>query len=111
MENSKNTLVLTTVSCIFFGFIVPLIVWLVNKDAMEEAPKKYLTHLLNFQLTLLIVGVLLGVVNIIPILGQLISFIGVPILWICNIILMIVAAIKLSNNEAYKFPLTIELIK
>ena len=111
MEKDKNILVLTTVSCIFLGFVVPLIIWLVNKESMEEPAKKYLTHLLNFQLTLLIAGVILVAVNIIPILGQLISIIGSPILWLTNVILMIIAAIKLSNNEEYKFPFTLELIK
>ena len=111
MEKDKNILVLTAVSCIFLGFVVPLIIWLVNKDNMGEGAKNYLTHLLNFQLTLLIAGIILLAVNIIPILGQLISFIGCPILWLANIVLMIIVAVKLSNNEQYKLPLTIELIK
>lgn len=111
MEKDKNILVLTAVSCIFLGFIVPLIIWIVNKDAMSEPAKKYLTHLLNFQLTLLIAGMILVAVNIIPILGQIISIIGCPLLWLANLVLMIIVAIKLSNNEQYKLPLTIELIK
>ena len=111
MENSKNTLILTAIGSIFLGFLVPLIVWFVNKDSMQEEPKKYLTHLLNFELTLLIVGVILVAVKIIPILGGLICAIGCPILWIANIAFMIIAAVKLSNNEQYKFPFVLELIK
>ncbi len=111
MENNKNTLVLTTISCTILGVLVPLLVWFANKDTMEEETKKYLVHLLNFQLTLLIAFVILFAVNIIPLLGQLICFIGSPILIIANIILMIVAAIKLSNNQVVKFPFVIELIK
>lgn len=111
MEKDKNILVLTALSCIFLGFIVPLILWFVNKDAMSEPAKKYLTHLLNFQLTLLIAGVILVAVNIIPILGQLICFVGGPILWLANFVLMVIVAVKLSNNEQYTLPLTMELIK
>ena len=64
----RNILVITTISCLLFGFIGPLISWLIYKDKQNAVAKSYLTNLLNFQLTLVIVGFVLGVLNIIPIL-------------------------------------------
>lgn len=111
MENNKNTLVLTTLSCLILGFIVPLIVWILNKDNPEYAGKKFLTDLLNFELTLFIAGVVLTLVNVIPLLGQIVFVLGSTIVWLANIVLIIVATIKVTKNEEYKFPFALELIK
>ncbi len=111
MENNKNTLVLTTLSCLILGFIVPLIVWILNKDNTEYAGKKFLTDLLNFELTLFIAGVVLTLVNVIPLLGQIVFVLGSTIVWLANIVLIIVATIKVTKNEEYKFPFSLELIK
>ncbi|MBE7704405.1 MAG: DUF4870 domain-containing protein [Cyanobacteria bacterium SIG29] len=111
MENNKNILVLTTLSCAILGFIVPLIVWFLNKDNTEFVGKKYLTDLLNFELTLFIIGLILTVINVVPLLGQLISGLGCLIVMIANIIIVIMATIKLTKDEEYKFPMAMELIK
>ena len=88
------------------GFlIVPLIVWLIKKDDhpfINEQGKESV----NFQITMflaLFVGALLMLV-----------LIGIPILiaaMIMMIVLPIVAAIKASNGESYRYPLTIRFIK
>lgn len=111
MENNKNNLVLTTLSCLILGFIVPLIVWILNKDNAEFAGKRFLTDLLNFELTLFIVGIVLTLINIIPFLGQIVFVLGSTIVWIANIVVIIVATIKITKNEEYKFPFTLELLK
>ena len=88
------------------GFlIVPLIVWLIKKDDhpfIDEQGKESV----NFQITMflaLFAGALLSLV-----------LIGIPILiaaMIMMIVLPIVAAIKASNGESYRYPLTIRFIK
>jgi uncharacterized Tic20 family protein len=88
------------------GFlIVPLIVWLIKKDDhpfINEQGKESV----NFQITMflaLFAGALLTLV-----------LIGIPILiaaMIMMIVLPIVAAIKASNGESYRYPLTIRFIK
>jgi len=88
------------------GFlIVPLIVWLIKKDDhpfIDEQGKESV----NFQITMflaLFAGALLTLV-----------LIGIPILiaaMIMMIVLPVVAAIKASNGESYRYPLTIRFIK
>ncbi len=110
MDN-RNILVLTTLSCLFLGFIVPLIVWILMKDKFEGGEKSFLVNLLNFELTLLIGFVILAAINVVPILGQLVCAIGSFVLWLIGLIVAIVATVKLTKNEEYKFPMTLELIK
>lgn len=111
MENNRNILVLTTLSCAFLGFIIPLILWFIYKENLNEEQKKYLTTLLNFELTVLLIGLLLSVINIIPILGTIISVIGSFVLFITNIVIIIGATIKLTKEETPNFPFVIELLK
>ena len=110
MEN-KNILVLTTLSSLFLGFIVPLVLWLTIKENFEENQKTYLTNLLNFELTMLIGFVILTAINVIPILGQIVCFLGGGLLWLLNIIILVIATIKLTKDEEHKFPFALELIK
>ena len=88
------------------GFlIVPLVVWLIKKDDhpfINEQGKESV----NFQITMflaLLVGGLLCLV--------LIGFIIVPVVLIMMIVLPIVAAVKASDGEQYRYPLTIRFIK
>ena len=85
------------------GLLVgPLIVWLVKRndhpfidDQGREA--------VNFQISVLIYGLLLTI-----------SCVGIPLsiaLGIADLVFVIVAAVKASNGEAYRYPLTIRLIK
>jgi uncharacterized protein len=90
----------------FLGHIFgPLIVWLLKRGdaAAIDAHGK---ESLNFQLSMLIydaVALLLCFV-----------LIGIPILlllWVLNTILVIVASIKASDGELYRYPFTIRFIK
>lgn len=110
MEN-RNILLLTTLSCLFLGFIVPLVVWLAIKEQFTDGEKAYLTNLLNFELTLLIWWVIFSAINIVPLLGQIIFMAGSGLLWIMNIIIIIIATLKVAKNEEYKIPFAFELIK
>ncbi|MCL7713537.1 DUF4870 domain-containing protein [Stenotrophomonas mori] len=103
-----NTLaMLVHLSGIILGFIVPLILWLVNKDNPQ---KSFLTdqskEALNFQLTLLgvyIIGTILSIILI----GALINLIA----WIACIVLSIVAGLAANKGQAYRYPFAIRLIK
>ena len=107
VQNEDKTLALIThLSGIVAGFIVPLIVWLINKD---KADKSWLTgqakEALNFQITLLIAYVACVVLSFV-----LIGMILMPIIWIASIILMILAAVKSNNGESYRYPVALRLI-
>lgn len=61
---------------------------------------------LNFQISVLIYGIVAGVLSII--------LIGIPILIalvIFQFIMIIIASVRTSNGESYRYPLTIRFLK
>jgi uncharacterized Tic20 family protein len=90
----------------FGGILGPLIVWLAKKDSLPFVDDQG-KESLNFQISMLIYH-LLGAVLIFC------FFIGIPVLVVLsaiNIALIVVAALKANNGEAYRYPLTLRLIK
>ncbi len=89
----------------FFGHLLgPLIVWLIKRaDSPEiDAAGK---ESLNFQISMLIYEIIAGILCLV--------LIGFPILialWILNTVFVIIASVKTSQGEFYRYPLTIRLI-
>jgi uncharacterized protein len=106
-DDQKTLALITHLSGIVLGFIVPLIIWLVNKD---QADKAFITdqskEALNFQITLLMVYVV-GIVLSIILIGALINLVA----WIACLVLSILAGVKAQQGEAYRYPFAIRLIK
>ncbi|HEX7348960.1 MAG TPA: DUF4870 domain-containing protein [Rhodanobacteraceae bacterium] len=102
----RNLALLTHLSGILFGFLVPLIVWLIHKD---NTAKTYVTteakEALNFQLTILI-----GYVVCWVLMAILIGFVLMPLLWLLNLVFCILAAVQVSNTGSYRYPLVLRLI-
>jgi uncharacterized Tic20 family protein len=90
----------------FLGHIFgPLIVWVLKRgDGAEiDAHGK---ESLNFPLSMLFYDAVALILCIV--------LIGIPILlllWVLNTVLVIVASIKASDGELYRYPLTIRFIK
>jgi len=104
--DDRNFAMLTHLSCIVFGFIVPLIMWLVHKDKPERAfVTDQAKEALNFQITLMIIYFISGVLTII-----LIGFLTMFVAWVAALVLCIIAALKAKEGEAYRYPLTLRLI-
>lgn len=103
----RNLAMLTHLSGIILGFIVPLIVWLINKD---NAAKAYLTaeskEALNFQITILIGYVICWILSFV-----LIGLFLLPLLWILNLVFCILAAVAVSNKGTYRYPFALRLVK
>ncbi|HEX5959625.1 MAG TPA: DUF4870 domain-containing protein [Rhodanobacteraceae bacterium] len=103
----KNLAMLTHLSGIVFGFLVPLIIWLINKD---NPAKSYITseskEALNFQLTILIAYVICWILLVI-LIGGLLWF----LVWIVNLVFCILAAVEVSNKGSYRYPFALRLIK
>lgn len=93
--------------------MVPLIVWLINKDKAEKAfVNDQAKEALNFNLTLLAIYIALQVLTAIT-LG-LLGLLTVPLmflLWIVSVIFYIIAGIKANNGERYRYPFAFRLIK
>jgi uncharacterized Tic20 family protein len=85
--------------------IGPLIVWLVKKDESPLVDREG-KESLNFQISM---SIYLCVSALLVIL-----LIGLPMLFVIavvDLVLTIVAAVKTSNGEQYRYPLTIRFIK
>ena len=102
--NEKSIAALVHASGILFGFIVPLVVWLVKKDDSPYLGRQS-AEALNFQITMLIAYVACMILT-----GVLIGALLLPLVWIFNLIMCILAAVKTNNGEEYKYPMTIRLI-
>ena len=106
-QDDRTIAMLTHLSGILFSFIVPLVVWLIHKDRPE---KGFLSdqskEALNFQITLLI-GYLIGAVLTVILIGALINF----ALWVLCIVFSIIAALKVNEGQAYRYPFALRLVK
>jgi uncharacterized Tic20 family protein len=91
---------------ISFGHILgPLVVWLLKRNDdpfIDEQGKESL----NFQISITIYVIIAAILCVI-----LIGFVLLGILIIADVILIVVASVKASNGEGYRYPFTIRLIK
>ncbi len=102
--NDKNIAVLTHLAGIFFSFIPALIVWLLKKDDSAFIGEQS-REALNFQITMVIGYMVAGVLSWI-----LIGLLFFPLLWLANLILCLLAAVKVSKGENYQYPFALRLI-
>ena len=87
------------------SILAPFIFWLIKKDDSElinEQGKK----ILNFQLSLFIYAI-----ASFPLIIIFIGFIGLVACLLVAVIFPIIAMLKISNDEPFKYPLTIEFLK
>jgi uncharacterized Tic20 family protein len=102
--NDKNIAVLTHIGGIFFGFIPALVVWLLKKDDSAYIGAQA-REALNFQITMIIAYMAAWALAFL-----LIGFLLFPLLWITNVVLCVLAAIKVSKGEDYQYPFALRLI-
>jgi uncharacterized protein len=88
-----------------FGNIIgPLVIWLIKKSE-SAAVDAHGKESLNFQISMSIYTLLAGLSCFV-----FIGFVLLPVALIMNLVLIIVASIKASNGELYRYPLSIRLI-
>lgn len=106
-QEDKTLALLTHLSGIILSFIVPLVIWLTNKD---KADKGWLNdqakEALNFQITIAIAYAICMVLAVI-IIGGLLA----PVVWLVNLIFCILGGMKANEGVAYRYPFAIRLIK
>lgn len=103
-NDDKNIATITHLGGTIFSFIPALIVWVLKKDDSEYIAAQA-REALNFQITVLLAQFVAGIL-----VWLLIGFLLLPIIWLANIILCIIAAISTSKGESYRYPLTLRLI-
>ncbi|KGM57101.1 orotate phosphoribosyltransferase [Lysobacter arseniciresistens ZS79] len=92
-------------------FIGPLIIWLVKKDTMPFVNDQG-KEALNFNITVAIVCLALVLLSIVTLgVGLIIAIPGWVIVGIAWLVLTILAAVKANEGVAYRYPLTLRLIK
>lgn len=106
-SDDKTLALLTHLSGILFGFIVPLVIWLINKD---NPAKAYITdeakEALNFQIMILIGYIACMILSVI-----LIGALLMPLVWLLNLVFCILAAMGVSSKGTYRYPFSLRLIK
>ena len=85
------------------SLIGPLVVWLAKKDdPYVEAQAK---EALNFNISMLIYAIAAGI-SILLVIG----IIALPVVFVTWFVLVIIAAIRSADGEAYRYPFTIRLV-
>lgn len=88
-----------------FGHIFgPLVIWLIKKNEMPFVADQA-KEALNFQITMTICFIVAGILCLV--------FIGVvllPLVWLFDIVLTIMAAVKANDGVAYRYPATLRLV-
>ncbi len=92
-------------------FLGPLIIWIVKKDTMPFVNDQA-KEALNFTITLAIISFALLMLTVLSLgIGLVITLPLMMILGIGALILVIIAAVKANEGVAYRYPLTLRLLK
>lgn len=92
-------------------FIGPLVIWLAKKDTMPFVDDQG-KEALNFNITVGLIFVAFAVLSVVTLgIGLIIAIPGWIIVGIVWLIFTIIAGIKANDGVAYRYPLTLRLIK
>ena len=95
----------------FGSFIGPLIIWLIQKDKMPFVADQA-KEALNFGITLTIACFVLLMLTIFSLgIGALVTIPAFMAIGIAALVLVIIAAIKANEGVAYRYPITLRLVK
>lgn len=96
----------------FSGFIIPfgsiigpLVMWLIKKEESEFI-NYHGKESLNFQISIAIYAIISGILALVLI--GILFLIALGIIWI---VFVIIASVKTSEGEEYRYPLTIRFVK
>ncbi len=108
-QEDRTVALIVHLAGIVASFVVPLILWLVNKDNPSKAwLNDQSREALNFQITILIAYFAAVVLSIVTF--GLLSFVAF-LVWIANVVLCILAGLKANEGVTYRYPFALRLIK
>jgi len=84
--------------------LVPLALWLMKREGSAFIDENG-REALNFQISVTLYAIVTGALCFV-----LVGFVLIPVLMGFHIVLMIVASVRASQGESYRYPLTIRLI-
>lgn len=92
-------------------FLGPLVIWIIKKDTMPFVNDQA-KEALNFALTIAIIGFALLIITLMSLgIGAILTIPLLLFVGIAAVILVIIAAVKANEGVAYRYPLTIRLVK
>ncbi len=95
----------------FGSFLGPLIIWLVKRETMPFVADQA-KEALNFGITLTIICVALLMLTILSLgVGAILTIPLFLLVGIAALVLVIIAAVKANEGVAYRYPLTLRLVK
>ena len=96
---------LTSIIIPGLGFILPIVMWAVNKDKNEDIDK-HGKITINWLISLFIYSIVCGILTFV-----FIGVIGFMVLALLNFIFAIIAAIKANDNQLWVYPISIKFLK
>ncbi len=112
MKQDKSVLVITHLSQLldlitgFGGFVVPLILWLTQRDRISEMDE-HGKSIMNFQISMFIYALICVPLTFLFGLGV----IGLAIIAVLCFVFPIINAIKVNKGEQPSYPLSFQIIK
>jgi len=112
MRQDRSLLVITHLSQLldivtgFGGFIVPLILWLTQREQVIKMDN-HGKSIMNFQISMFIYAIVC--IPLILLFG--VGILGLILIGILCVVFPIINAIKASNGEEPSYPLSMEIIK
>jgi uncharacterized Tic20 family protein len=103
-SDEKTMAILAHILALPTGFIAPLIIYLVKKDSPYVLA--HARESLNFQITMVIIGIACWLMIFI-----LIGIVLLPLVYLADLVFIIIATIRASENKLYKYPLSIRFIR
>jgi uncharacterized Tic20 family protein len=104
-KEEKIWLPLLHLSGLFILLFPPVIIWLWKKDQIKNM-REHGIDVINFQLSMLVFLVPLGILAVIFITIPIIIFLG-----LFSTVIIIVNTIKVVNNQPYRYPITMRILK
>ena len=104
-QDSRNMAMLCHLLGLLTCFVGPLILWLIKKDD-DEFVNRQGKEALNFQITVLLASIVSGLLAALCIGVFLAIAVGVA-----DLVLSIVACVKSSKGEDYRYPVALRLVK
>jgi uncharacterized Tic20 family protein len=104
-SDEKTMAILSHILALLTGFIAPLVIYLVKKDSPYVVA--HARESLNFQITMAIAYI----VSWLLVFALFIGLVLIPLVIVANVVFIIIATIKASENKLYKYPLSIRFIK
>ena len=92
-------------------FIGPLVIWLMKKDTMPFVADQA-KEALNFNITVSAIFVILLILSLVTLgIGFLVTAPLMLIIGVAALVFIIIAAVKSNQGIAYRYPMTVRLVK